>query len=94
MTNEMDLHSTNHVHKTGKSRVMAYYYAVLLLSGGLITANLESAGGRLITVIILIALAILPVANARLKRRKLQEERASQLSRHRNRVSNAAGTEI
>ena len=93
MTNEMDLHSTNHVPKTGTSRVTAYYYAVLILSGGLITANLESGTWRLVTVIILIALALLPVASARRKRRKLQEERASQLSRHRNRAGRAAETE-
>ncbi len=93
MTNEMDLHSTNHVPKTGASRVMAYYYAVLILSGGLITANLESGTWRLVTVIFLTALAFLPVANARRKTRKLQEERDSQLSRHRKGVCNAAERE-
>lgn len=94
MTNEMDLHSTNHVPNTGSARVLVYYYAILLLSGGLITANLESGIWRLITVIVLIALALLPIIYGRRKKRKLQEERKAQLSRHRNRVRKATEREI
>lgn len=80
MTNEMDLHASDRQPNFGSSRMLVYYYLVLILSAPIILLVVHNSAWKFVFSAVLFIAFSTPLAYALRKRRSLHRLRQGQVN--------------